>query len=210
LELYQRYRFTTTGDDHHKDTSTTLLRNRIVYRPIPTSPLTLRFNFQRDRALNDPAFFVMGAGPWSTKDSYDTWLEWLIRWNRTLTTRTRLRGNRELTNDLVMINPATNLPQNNEYTKYILGGDVEARWFPLEDASALYVFQRFGLFRLFGWGPGSAEAWNIVPVVGVIWRLGDKMYLDSQVSYESMACLSNTGCKPVSRFEPRLFFTMNI
>jgi hypothetical protein len=210
LEIYQRYRFTTTGQDQQQDSSNLLLRKRIVYRPTPVSPITLRFNYQGDRTRNDPTQFGMGVAPWAKKQSYETWLEWLMRWSPKLTTRARLQGNRERTADYIVSDAKTGLTQTFHYIRYTLGGDIETRLFPLEDVSALYLYQRAGISRLFGWHLGSMEAWKAVAVAGVIWRMGDKVYLEGQATYESLSCLVSDGCKSVSRIEPRLLLTMNL
>ena len=63
----------------------TLLQNRIVYRPAYYSPITLRLNYQDTRSLNDP---TLGgpAGSWADQTLYQGILQWLMRWNRVLTT----------------------------------------------------------------------------------------------------------------------------
>jgi hypothetical protein len=210
LEIYQRYRFTTTGPDQHQDSSNLLLRKRIVYRPTPVSPITLRFNYQGDRTRNDVTKFGLDTEPWAKKTSYETWLEWLMRWSPKLTTRSRFQGNRERTADVIVVDAKTGLTQTFNYIRYTLGGDLETRLFPLEDVSALYLYQRAGVSRLFGWHPGSIEAWKAVAVAGVLWRMGDKVYLEGQATYESLSCLVSDGCKALSRLEPRLLFTMNL
>ena len=53
-----------TAQDHHENAIQTLLQNRIVYRPVYYSPITLRLNYQDTRSLNDPTLGgPAGLGP---------------------------------------------------------------------------------------------------------------------------------------------------
>jgi hypothetical protein len=86
---------------------------------------------------------------------------------------------------------------------------LEVRFFPLKDIATLYVFERDGVFRLFGVGVGSMEAVQFYAAVGTIWRVGDKLYLDTEVDYTQTVCLEQP-CTPAKLLAPRLLLTMNL
>jgi len=209
LMLYQRYRYTTTGADAHENASMTMLTNRIVYRPVFTSPITLRINYQGDRSLNDPAMVSGNIGSWAAKQTHSDELEWLMRWSQVVTTRLRLRGGYERTADLV-IKDAGGTPRENTHERYAYGGEVQVRFYPLEDVSALYIYLSAEYRQHDQTGTDAFTAWEIIPAGGVIWRLGDKLYLFANLPYDYFHCLSGTTCSTTSKFTPYLYFTMNL
>ncbi len=213
MQLYQRYRVTTTASvaqpDSHDSATTTILLNRIVYRPIFTSPVTLLLNYEGDRGVNDPTL-IADAGPWWNKETYQSTLQWLMRWNQVFTTRSTATGTLEHTSDFFAQDPVTSEYQPADHSKYSTYGEFQIRIYPLADVSALYIYQTSGVSRWFGSGAGAYEAWEFEPAAGVIWRVGDKMYLDAQFSYDYLYCMSGTACAPVSRVLPHLYFTMNL
>jgi len=91
ISLYQRYRYTTTGPTAEQDTTMTVLQNRIVYRPIFTSPITLLINYEGDRK-RDVLPPTYDPGLWAETQTHSDMLEWLMRWNQIFTTRARLKG----------------------------------------------------------------------------------------------------------------------
>jgi hypothetical protein len=99
-------------------------------------------------------------------------------------------------------------------TQYQSGPEVEFRFFPLQDASTLYVFERDGLFRWFGTGEGAVDALSFYVEAGTIWRVGDKIYLDGAIRYDALTCMSQpkTGpaCTDTSRVTPRVYLTINL
>ena len=212
MSFYQRYRTTTTGSDAHESSSMMVLQNRIVYRPIFTSPITLLANFEGDRNLN---IDIPNAGPWASKNTYQNTLEWLMRWGQVLTTRTRAYGNLEHTSETYT--PVTDqnqvttyMPSNHD--KYSLGGELQIRIYPLADVSALYIYETTAFYRIFCSGDASFQAWQIQPATGVIWRLGDKIYLDGHFNYDYLHCLSgtSTACTTTAKISPYVYFTMNL
>jgi hypothetical protein len=212
MQLYQRYRVTTTEGggqpNSHESATTTILQNRIVYRPIFTSPITLLLNYGRDGGINDPTL-IANAGPWWTKQTYQGTLQWLMRWNQTFTTRTTATQTLEHATDFfAQVNSGEWLPA--DHSKYSTYGEFQIRIYPLPEVSALYIYQTTGVTRWFGSGVGSFEAWEIQPAGGTIWRVGDKMYLDAQFSYDYLGCMSGISCSSVSRILPHLYFTMNL
>ena len=209
LMLYQRYRYATTGADAQENASMTMLTNRIVYRPIFTSPITLRINYQGDRGLNKPELVGGDIGPWAAKQSHSDELEWLMRWNQIFTTRTKLKGAYEHVSDLVVTDGQTGVATEANYSKYIYGGEVQLRFYPLEDVSALYVYVSAEWKQYDQSGRDGYTAWEMIPAGGVIWRLGDRLYLYANLPYEYRHCMSGV-CANTSKFKPYLYFTMNL
>jgi hypothetical protein len=213
MQLYQRYRFETVENgaqpSPHEDKTTTILQNRIVYRPIFTSPITLLLNYGSDRGINDPTL-IANAGPWWTKQTYQGTLQWLMRWNQTFTTRTTATQTLEHATDYFAPDSSSGEYLPADHSKYSTYGEFQIRIYPLPEVSALYIYQTTGVTRWFGSGAGSFEAWEIQPAGGTIWRVGDKMYLDAQFSYDYLGCMSGISCSSVSRILPHLYFTMNL
>jgi hypothetical protein len=210
MTFYQRYRFSTTGADAHQSSSMTVLQNRIVYRPIFTSPITLLANYEGDRNLNDPTVVPnSNSGPWASKDTFQNTLQWLMRWSQLLTTRTTALGTAEQTSNTYTKDKDGNfLPYN--HSKYSFGGEFQIRLYPLADVSALYIYQSTGFLRWLCSGSDAFQAWEIIPAGGVIWRLGDKIYLDGHVNYDHFGCLSGATCKTTTKISPYVYFTMNL
>lgn len=210
MSLYQRYRFSTTGADAHESASMTVLQNRIVYRPIYTSPVMLLANYQGDRILNDAAALAAGAGLWARKQVHQDMLEWLMRWSQVLTTRARLKGGLERTRDTFAVDSDTKAVQSANYTRWSYGPELQIRLYPLEDVSALYIYQTTEWKWLDQTGDGAFTAWQLLPVGGLIWRMGDRIYLDGKVSVEYQHCMSGAMCLTSTKITPYLYFTMNI
>jgi hypothetical protein len=213
MQLYQRYRVTTTASDSepnvHESEVDTILQNRIVYRPIFTSPIMLLLNYEGDRKLNDPTL-IASAGPWSDKKTYLSELQWLMRWNQTFTTRSTAMGTLEQTADMYVLNSATSGYDASDHSLYSAYGEFQIRIYPLAEVSALYVYQTSGVKRWFGSGTGAYEAWELLPAAGVIWRMGDKAYLDGSFTYDYRYCMAGTACASLSSVLPHLYFTMNL
>ena len=213
LELYQLYQVSVTQADHHENAGQTQIRNRIVYRPIYTSPITLRLNYQDTRSLNDPGLGAP-AGSWADQVIYESILEWLMRWNRVLTTRGRMTFSIADTSNFANKDPNTLAVTFYNNKQYKAGPELELRFFPLKEAAALYLYQRDGVFRLFGHGDGATDGLSYYIATGGIWRVGDQIYLDWGVQYDNLTCLSQSttgsACTPVSRITPRLYLTVNL
>jgi hypothetical protein len=221
LELYQLYQISETQSatqGRHDNGEQTQIRNRIVYRPIPTSAFTLRLNYQDTRSINDMSLGAP-AGSWADQVLYEAILEWLRRWNRVLTTRGRLTFDDTVTSNFANKDPTTLLVTYYNNTQYKAGPEIELRFFPLQEAAALYLYQRDGLFRMFGHGGGATDGISYYIAVGGIWRVGDKIYLDWGVQYDALACMSHncapgsvfqSACATVSRITPRLYLTVNL
>ena len=210
VELYQLHQVSVTAQDHHENAAQTLLQNRFVYRPRFYSPITLRLNYQDTRSLNDPS---LGGplGSWADQTLYQAILQWLMRWNRVLTTLSTFTYAITDTSDFLNKDPVnlnTTVYNNRQYQA---GPEEEFRFYPLQEAAALYLYQRDGVFRWFGHGIGSYDAISYYLAAGTIWRVGDKIYLDGGVEYDHQACLmSGPACSPVSRIVPRMYLTVNL
>jgi len=211
LELYQLHQVSLTAQDHHENAVQTLLQNRFVYRPIFSSPITLRLNYQDTRALNDPA---LGAGPpWADQTLYQGILQWLMRWNRVLTTLSTFTF--DITDTANFANKDVQTLAVTWYNnrQYQVGPEEEFRFYPLQEAATLYLYQRDGVFRWFGHGEGMTDGISFYIAAGSIWRMGDKIYLDGGVEYDHLGCLSQpigSACVTVSRLVPRLYLTVNL
>ncbi len=235
MMLYQRYRYTASEADQHTTASMTMLQNRIVYRPVYTSPITLLVNYQGDRRLNDPELLDR-VGPWAAKQAHSDQLEWLMRWNQVITTRLRLKGAYEHTSNTAATkstqsstpgstdtpgqpgttgngttdNAAASMTAN--HSRYLYGGELQVRFYPLEDVSALYIYASAEYRQHDQSGDGAYTAWEIIPETGAIWRLGDKLYLYAKLPLDSFHCLSGSAgaCRSRNTFAPYVFFTMNL
>jgi hypothetical protein len=216
--LYQRYRYSLDGADGHEDSSMIMLQNRVVYRPIFTSPITLLANYEGDRTLNDPTVVGNAVGPWAAKQTHSDQLEWLMRWNQLLTTRMRLKLGYEHVSDTVVATGGTSgtgtasTGNGPNHTKYLYGGELQVRFYPLEDVSALFIYLTLEYKQHTQSGDGPYTAFEMIPEAGVIWRLGDKLYLYAKLPFDYLHCLSGdaNACVTTNRLAPYLYFTMNL
>jgi hypothetical protein len=78
--------------------------------------------------------------------------------------------------------------------------------------SALYIYETTAFYRIFCSGDDSYQAWQFMPATGVIWRLGDKIYLDGHFNYDYLHCMSGayTACTTTAKISPYVYFTMNL
>ena len=211
ISLYQRYRYTTTGPMADQNATMTVLQNRIVYRPIFTSPITLLVNYEGDRSRDVLAPSYV-PGLWAETQTHADMLEWLMRWTHILTTRARLKGGLELTSNTFVPDPNTQANTPANHSKYSYGGEIQLRLYPLPDVSALYIYVSAEYKQWDSRGDAAYTAWELIPMGGVIWRLGDKLYLDGYVNYDYLHCLSGvaTSCTTTGKILPYVFFTMNL
>ncbi|MGA7740311.1 MAG: hypothetical protein ABSF35_07770 [Polyangia bacterium] len=212
VELYQLHQISVTAQDHHENAVQTQIQNRFVYRPVFSSPITLRLNYQDTRSLNDP---TLGGPPgsWADQVLYQGILQWLMRWNRVLTTLSTFTLDITDTSDFVYRDPTTLLVTLYDNRQYQVGPEEEFRFYPLKEAATLYIYQRDGVFRWFGHGEGMTDGISYYVAAGSIWRMGDKIYLDGGVEYDNLTCLSQpvgSACLAVSRIVPRLYLTVNL
>jgi hypothetical protein len=185
----------------------------------------LLVNYEGDRMPNtDLRILNAGAGPWANKQVHQDTLEWLMRWNQVLTTRARLKGGLERTSEMYTLvnvepNPVddtnksqTTTVQSANYTQWTYGGELQLRFYPLEDVAALYIYQTTEWRWIDKSGDGANRAWNLLPSAGIIWRLGDKLYLDGHVNVDYLHCMSGaaTACSTRTNVTPYVYFTMNL
>jgi hypothetical protein len=189
----------------------TVLQNRIVYRPIFTSPITLLVNYEGDRS-RDVLPPTYEPGLWAETQTHSDMLEWLMRWTQVVTTRARLKGGLELTSGTSTVDPQTQKSTPANHSKYSYGGEIQLRLYPLPDVSALYIYLSTEYKQWDMRGDGAYTAWELIPMGGVIWRLGDKLYLDGHFNYDYLHCLSGpaTSCTTTTKVLPYVFFTMNL
>ena len=182
-----------------------------MYRPIFTSPITLLVNYEGDRK-RDVLAPSYDAGPWAETQTHSDMLEWLMRWNQVFTTRTRLKGGIEYTSGTFVSDPNTQVNTPANHSKYSYGGEIQLRLYPLADISALYVYVSTEYKQWDMRGDGAYTAWELIPMGGVIWRLGDKLYLDGHFNYDYLHCTSGdaTACTTTAKISPYVFFTMNL
>jgi hypothetical protein len=232
MQLYQRYRFQTAGEYAQDAGSKTILQNRVVYRPIFTSPIILLANYERDRTANDPTK-IPDAPPWALKETYQDSLQWYMRWTPIVTTRLTASGSLEHTENTFQPQGSTTstlatsttstttaaagsgntaIMMPYDHSQYSAGFEAQLRLYPLPDVSALYIYGTAGFLRWFGSGDGAYPAWEFLPAGGVIWRMHDKLYLDAEVTYDYLYCIpmQGTSCSSTSAIVPHLYFTMNL
>jgi len=177
-----------------------------VYRPVFTSPITLLINYEGDRSRD---IATQEDAPWSETQNHADTLEWLMRWNQVLTTRTRIKGGLEHTSGTVATD-AQGVSRPSDHSKYSYGGELQLRVYPLPDVSALFIYVSTEWKQWDQRGNDAYTSWEIIPMCGVIWRLGDKLYLDGHVYYDHNQCLSGDTCLSSTKVSPYVYFTMNL
>ena len=193
-QLYERYQVSTVDQDRHLSAVQTEFDNLFIYRPIPRSPITIQFNYLDVAALNNVSALLAGAGSWNDQTNYTAILEWLMRWNHFITTHPKATF--ELGTTRGMTSPDPINPQVLDvmsYNQWQAGVELELRFYPLPDASKLYVMQHNGIFRLFGEDRGSIEAYQWYVGVGTIWRVGDNIFLNTQWDWRQTNCVGPPG-----------------
>jgi hypothetical protein len=208
LELYQVVERPFAGADAHRDGHRLEVGNRILLRPSFRSPITLRVDYQELEAANDRALLA-DAPAYGLQRTWEGALEWLMHWTRTFTTRLKGSGSRAESRDVVTTDSATGVTRAGAFTQYRAGPELELRVLVPGSAGGLYLVERQEVYRLFGAGVGAAHGEGLEGSVGVIWTIGDALYLDGEVVYSRFAC-SSGPCAPVSMLTPRLLFSFRI
>jgi hypothetical protein len=197
-QLYERYQVSTVDEDMHLSAVQTEVDNLFIFRPIPTSPITLQFNYLDVAALNASTAVAAGAGAWNDETNYTTILEWLMRWNHFITTHPKATVELGTTRGMATPDPSNDQVMDvMDYNQWQAGLELELRFYPLPDASRLYVMQHSGLFRLFGEDlgatKGAIEAFQWYVGAGTIWRVGDNIYLNTQWDWKQTSCVGAPG-----------------
>jgi hypothetical protein len=220
LELYQLHETAVIGPDEDLDARKLEFRQRLVYRPIFISPITLRYNHGRKKARNDLTV-APEAPAFSRVFTNETWLEWLMRWSRLFTTQLRAVYSYDITRDMAAgqsdessegenaysTRRTADLPAALSFVQQRVGGEAEVRLRPRGDE--LYLVQTNGFYYLFGQGEGAARAWVYDIGLTAIWMIDEMLYLDSEVVFRQTACISG-ACTDTVALEPRMLLTFNL
>ena len=204
LELYQVYEVPLSGPDEQRTGRRIEVGNRVTYRPVFASPITLRFDYTALQTPNDVTA-VPSAPPLGSQTTYDGALEWLMRWTRAVTTKLKGTFSRGVTGD----STSTGTTEVRSFTQDRAGPELELRCLLAGQDGSLYLVQRNRYYRLFGEGSGSSAGAGFDVSLGAIWTLGDNVYLDSEVVYRRLNCFGGT-CAPVSTIEPRMLLSARL
>jgi hypothetical protein len=208
LELYQVVELAFAGQDAHRDGRRLEAGNRLVYRPIFASPITLRVDYQEVQSANDLARLA-AAPAYGTQRTWEGALEWLMRWTRSVTTVLKGAGSRAESRDVLSADAVTGEPRVGRFVQYRAGPELELRVLVPGSAGSLYVAERQQLYRLFGDGDGAVRGLGLEASLGVIWTLGDAVYLDVAVAYSRLGCQAGP-CAPVELLTPQLLLSCRI
>lgn len=208
VELLELYEESRGGQEQAVGARKLELRNRVVFRPRPTMPLTARFNFTRQETANDLTL-VPTAPPFGAQLGWEGALEWLRRWNPNFTSMVRGVYGRSDTQGLVQPGPTGQGGVLQEFRQHRLGGELELRAYRTSEASNLFVVQRNRAYRLFGTGEGATEAVALDLAGGVVWALGDKLYLDGEVAWRQTVCL-DSRCVASRELAPRVLLSVDL
>jgi hypothetical protein len=207
LELYQAAELPLAGPDAERQGRRLELANRLVFRPVFTSPITLRLDYQELQARNDPTA-LPGAPTFGAQRSAEVAAEWLMRWSRRWSTRLQCRYASSRTQDLVQVDAATGGATLQAFTQHRVAPELEVRYLLPGTEGSLYLVERNQVERLFGTS-GAARGVGYTASLGTIWTLGDSVYLDALVAYRRLDC-SAGPCEPTSMLEPRLLLSARL
>ncbi|MBI5548464.1 MAG: hypothetical protein HY901_31665, partial [Deltaproteobacteria bacterium] len=208
LEFYQLWEIAQADEDQHPFSGKLELRNRLLFRPVFSSPITLRVNYIGQKKLND-RILAPSAPAWGNAATWEYFLEWLMRWNKTLTTKVTGNYSWGRVRDVVFVDTTQGSINLQDYLQERVSGTLELRLFPLADASRMFLLQRDQVYRLFGKGGSSIEAWGFEAALGAIWTLRENLYLDLEANYQRMFCLDQP-CAEVNKLTPRILLTFNL
>ncbi len=208
LELREILELSFVDQTQAQDGQRLELRNRLVYRPTQSSPITLRLDYVDELALNDRVA-LPEATKWGKQRTYETALEWLKRWSKRWTTRLRTTYTLGETINVVAVDEATGEALRQDYRQHQLKPEVELRFLLQSDNGSLFLVQRDRVYRLFGDGAAASESigWDVG--LGVIWSAADIIYLDAEIAYRQTHCLER-DCSPLKMLQPRLLFTARL
>ena len=198
MTLYQRYRYTTTGPIAHENASHDGAAEPHRLPPhlhLADHPARqLRGRPQPQRLGADPT----PSAPWAEKQIHQDQLEWLMRWNQVLTTRAapqgRLRAHlRHLRRSTQRRCARTDGQLTRSTPTAASCSSASIRWRTFRRSTSTSAPSTSSTTSS---GDGAYTAWELIPAGGVIWRLGDKLYLYGHVHYDYVHCLSGvaTAC----------------
>jgi hypothetical protein len=204
LELYQVYEVPLSGPDQQRTGRRIELGNRVTYRPIFASPITLRLDYTALETPNDTTA-VPTAPLLGSQTTYEGALEWLMRWTRAFSTKLKATYSHGMTRD----SAPTGSTEVKSFTQDRAGPDLELRYLLSGTDRSLYLVQHSDYYRLFGDGNGYSAGAGFDVSLGVIWTVGDNVYLDSEIAYQRLNCFNQT-CSPVSTIAPRLLLSARL
>jgi hypothetical protein len=214
VELYQLIDLLKDAEDQYLRKRYVEIRNRFIYRPIYPSPITLQLNYIASQDINE---HMPDAPRWGRQETYQTVLEWLRRWNKSVTTRLKSSFSfvrvRDREQQVDQCPPADQPQPAGCGASYVLQNGIqrpvalegELRLFPLDDPAKLFLLWHGQVSRDFGSNPSQGYS---IGASG-IWVLGDKLYLDGDVTFAKSICLSSP-CTPKAEIKPRVYLTFNL
>jgi len=208
LELYQLFETALADQVREQQRQRLELRNRAIYRPVFTSPITVRFDVIDEQTRNDVAA-IEGARPWGEMLACEAGIEWLMRWTQLFSSKLKGTYTTAQTGNLLVVDPVTGSGQIQNFQQRQLTPELELRFLVQGDVGSLFILQRDRFYYLFGEGTGATDAWGFEVGLGAIWKLGDNIYLDGDVSYAQTECLAQP-CTPTREVRPRLLLSVKL
>ncbi|MFH1811932.1 MAG: DUF6599 family protein [Pseudomonadota bacterium] len=208
LELYQLYEVALQQADQLDQRHRLELRNRAVYRPVYTSPVTVRWDLVLERTRND-LDLAPTARDFGELLGVEAGLEWLMRWSTMFATKLKTTYAVAETRDLVQLDPVSLRALELDFRQHQLTPELELRLLWQGADSSLFLLQRDRVFYMFGQGEGAVQSVGFEVSLGAIWKLGDNLYLDGDVAYRHAECLAEP-CTPVREIRPRLLLSAKL
>lgn len=208
VELHEIYEVSLAGQTRARVGQRLELRNRVIYRPIHVSPITLRLDYVDARTANDGT--VESEAPrWGRQVVYEGALEWLMRWDTRSSTKLKCTLTRGRTRNLLVLDEATERGQVHSFVQHQVKPELELRFLLQQDSGSLFLVERNRFFTLFGTGIGATEAMGFDVALGAIWSYADNVYLDAEIAYQQSFCKSEP-CTPTRVLTPRLLLTAKL
>ncbi len=194
FRIETRGRFWSVTEDEHQDNTERFYEvlNRLTFRPIYTSPITLRFDVSR-----------LEQTPIDTRRSgailrYFPSLEWERRWSLDMVTKVRVETPLRLLDDAL----DENLGVNVTFKEWSLKPWVEAR-VRLRDIwrGSLMRFILRGSFAWIDWfesGTGAEQAWEAMGSVWLDWEKAGVFIVRLGVIYTRHKCRERVGTECAS------------
>ena len=206
VQLYEVFQISRIGETQEEDERHLELRNRVVFRPTHSSPITLRLDYVTSRARNDLGVDPAVA-PWGLVNTYEGALEWLMRWTTKFSTKVKTTYTVADTQHLLFVDPTTQLGQRQDFTQQQVKPELELRFLVQKETGSFFLIERNQVFKQYGSGEGAQQLVGGAVAVGVIWSEGDNVYLDTEVSYQQTHCLVREACSDTKMLVPRILLT---
>jgi hypothetical protein len=111
--------------------------------------------------------------------------------------------------NLVVLNPETNRGLMQSFRQHQITPELEFRFLLQGETGSLFLLQRDRFYYLWGYEEGASHSWGFDTSLGVIWRLGDNIYLDADVTYRQTECIEEP-CSPAREIRPRLLLSAKL